>query len=165
MAASSPLPVGATAPDFTLRDQNNQQVRLADFRGRRAVLLVFYPLAFTGLCQGELAEIQRNLAVYHNDAVHTLTVSVDSVFSHKVFATQQGFAFPMLADFWPHGGVAAAYGVFNAAAGFADRGTFVIDAAGVVRFAERVEPGTARDQRGWRRALAEVTGARAEPVS
>jgi mycoredoxin-dependent peroxiredoxin len=153
-----PIDVGAQAPDFTLKDQNNQEVRLADFRGRKAVLLVFYPLAFTGTCQGELAEIAENLADYANDDVQVLTVSVDSSYSHKVWADREGFDFPLLADFYPHGAVAQAYGVFNAVAGFADRGTFVIDAAGVVRFAEIIGPGKARDQNGWRTALAEVRG-------
>lgn len=153
-----PLEVGAPAPDFTLKDQNNQPVRLADLAGRKVVLLVFYPLAFTGICRGELTELQEHLDTYQNDAVQVLTVSVDSVFSHKVWADREGYAFPLLADFWPHGAVAQAYGVFNEAAGTAYRGTFVIDRDGVVRFAEMNMPGEARDQLGWRKALAEVTG-------
>ncbi|WFE52471.1 peroxiredoxin [Micromonospora sp. WMMD1155] len=152
-----PIEVGAEAPDFVLKDQNNQEVRLSAFRGRRAVLLVFYPLAFTGTCQGELHEVRDNLDVYENDDVQVLTVSVDSVYSHKVWADREGYRFPMLADFWPHGGVARAYGVFDDSAGVANRGTFVIDKTGVVRFAEMSSPGTARDQQGWRKAIAEVT--------
>ncbi|HET9516993.1 MAG TPA: peroxiredoxin [Actinoplanes sp.] len=148
------IDVAAQAPDFTLNDQNNQQIRLADFRGRKNVLLVFYPFAFTGICQGELREIRDNLAVYQNDTVQVLTVSVDSVFSHKVWAMQEGFDFPLLADFWPHGAVAQAYGVFNAETGAAQRGTFVIDLEGVVRFAEVTAPGRRRDQHRWRDALA-----------
>ncbi|WFF00776.1 peroxiredoxin [Micromonospora sp. WMMD964] len=152
-----PIEVGAEAPDFVLKDQNNQEVRLSAFRGRRAVLLVFYPLAFTGTCQGELHEVRDNLDVYENDDVQVLTVSVDSVYSHKVWADREGYRFPMLADFWPHGGVARAYGVFDDSAGVANRGTFVIDKSGVVRFAEMNSPGMARDQQGWRKAIAEVT--------
>ncbi|MEU5905428.1 peroxiredoxin [Micromonospora sp. NPDC047467] len=148
--------VGAEAPDFVLKDQNNQEVRLSAFRGRRTVLLVFYPLAFTGVCQGELSEVRDNLDEYVNDAVQVLTVSVDSVYSHKVWADREGYQFPMLADFWPHGAVAQAYGVFNDVAGFANRGTFVIDRTGVVRFAEMNGPGEARDQQGWRKAIAEA---------
>jgi mycoredoxin-dependent peroxiredoxin len=155
------IDIGAQAPDFTLKDQNNQEVRLADFRGRKAVLLVFYPLAFTGTCQGELTEIKDNLAEYANDRVQVLTISIDSVYSHKVWADREGFTFPLLADFWPHGGVARDYGVFNTAAGFADRGTFVIDAAGAVRFAQLRGPGEARDQKTWREALAAIAS---EPV-
>ena len=151
-----PIEVGAEAPDFVLKNQNNQEVRLSDFRGKRTVLLVFYPLAFTGICQGELCEVRDNLDQYVNDDVQVLTVSVDSVYAHKIWADREGYQFPLLADFWPHGAVAQAYGVFNAVAGIANRGTFVIDKAGVVRFAEMNMPGEARDQEGWRKALAEA---------
>ncbi|MGI5214146.1 peroxiredoxin [Plantactinospora sp. CA-290183] len=153
-----PIEVGAEAPDFVLKDQNNQQVRLSDYRGRRVVLLVFYPLAFTGTCQGELREVQERLDEYANDDVQVLTVSVDSAYAHKVWADREGYDFPMLADFWPHGEVARSYGVFNETAGFADRGTFVIDRSGVVRYAELNPPGEARDQESWRKVLATVTG-------
>nr|MDT0658820.1 peroxiredoxin [Micromonospora sp. DSM 115978] len=151
-----PIEVGAQAPDFALKDQNNQVVQLSDFRGRRTVLLVFYPLAFTGTCSGEMFEMRDNMHEYVNDQVQLLTVSVDSAYSHKVWADREGFEFPLLADFWPHGGVAQAYGVFNDQAGIANRGTFVIDKAGVVRFAEMTMPGEARDQSNWRKALAAV---------
>jgi peroxiredoxin (alkyl hydroperoxide reductase subunit C) len=151
-----PIDVGAQAPDFTLKDQNNQEVSLADFRGRKAVLLVFYPLAFTGRCQGEMAEIRDNLSAYSNDYVQVLTVSVDSPYSHKVWAEREGYNFPLLADFWPHGAVAQAYGVFSEQAGIASRGTFLIDKAGVVRYAHVQGPGEARDQRTWRDLLKET---------
>ncbi|MEU8241414.1 peroxiredoxin [Actinoplanes missouriensis] len=149
-----PIVVGQPAPDFTLKDQNNQDVRLSDFRGRKAVLLIFYPLAFSRRCHGELTEVQENLPAYANDTVQVLTVSVDSIYSHKVWAEQEGFDFPLLADFWPHGEVAAAYGVLDETRGFANRGTFLVDTAGVIRFAEMNGPGEARDQSAWRAALA-----------
>ena len=149
-----PLEVGTEAPDFVLRDQNNQQVRLSDFRGQRNVLLVFYPLAFTGTCRGELCSVRDNLNDFANESVQILTVSVDSSPSHKVWAEQEGYQFPLLADFWPHGAVAAAYGVFNADRGYANRGTFIIDKAGIIRYAEENPPGQARDQDAWRKALA-----------
>ncbi|KXK60911.1 peroxiredoxin [Micromonospora fluostatini] len=154
-----PIEVGAEAPDFVLKDQNNQEVRLSDYRGKRTVLLVFYPLAFTGICSGELCEVRDNLNQYVNDDVQVLTVSVDSVYAHKVWADKEGYQFPLLADFWPHGATAQAYGVFNDIAGIANRGTFVIDKAGVVRFAEMNLPGEARDQESWRKALAETAAA------
>ncbi len=149
-----PIEVGAEAPDFTLKDQNGQEVRLSSFRGVKNVLLVFYPLAFTGTCQGELCSVRDNLNDFANDAVQVLTVSVDSSPSHKVWADREGYQFPLLADFWPHGAVAQAYGVFNEERGFANRGTFLIDKTGVVRFAEMTGPGQARDQDGWRKAIA-----------
>lgn len=148
-----PLPVGAEAPGFALKDQNNQVVRLADFHGRKAVLLVFYPFTFTGTCQGEMSGIQDSLPDFQNSSVQVLAVSVDSVYSHKVWATQEKFDFPLLADFWPHGEIAQAYEVFNAGGGMANRGTFVIDRTGIIRFAEEAGPGAARDQNAWRAAL------------
>jgi peroxiredoxin (alkyl hydroperoxide reductase subunit C) len=149
-----PIDVGAEAPDFTLKDQNGQAVQLSSFRGVKNVLVVFYPLAFTGTCQGELCSVRDNLNDFVNDAVQTLTISVDSSPVHKVWAEREGYQFPLLADFWPHGGVAQAYGVFNAERGYANRGTFLIDKAGVVRFAEMTGPGQARDQDNWRKAIA-----------
>ena len=149
-----PLAVGSSAPDFALKDQNNQLVRLRDFHDRKAVLLVFYPLTFTGTCQGELTGIRDNLGRYANDEVQVLAVSVDSVYSHKIWSLHEGFEFPLLADFWPHGEVAQRYEVFNEAAGFANRGTFLIDRSGLIRFAEEVGPGSARDQQAWQEAIA-----------
>jgi peroxiredoxin (alkyl hydroperoxide reductase subunit C) len=150
------IEVGAEAPDFVLKDQNNQEVRLSDFRRNKNVLLVFYPLAFTGTCQGELASVRDNLIEFVNGKVQVLTISVDSPYSHKVWADQQGYTFPLLSDFWPHGQVAEAYGVFNAERGIANRGTFIIDTAGIVRFAEENLPAEARDQEGWRKALEDL---------
>ena len=146
--------VGSAAPDFTLKDQNGQSVTLSDFRGKKNVLLVFFPLAFTGICQGELDQVRDNLPEFDNENTATLAVSVGPSPTHKIWATQSGFTFPVLSDFWPHGAVAQAYGVFNPDAGFANRGTFVIDRAGVIRFAECKQPGEPRDQQLWTEALA-----------
>jgi mycoredoxin-dependent peroxiredoxin len=148
------LPVGSTAPDFTLPDQNRQPVTLSDFRGVKDVLLVFFPLAFTGICQGELDQIRDHLPDFENDGRAVLAISVGPAPTHKVWATQSGFLFPVLADFWPHGAVSQAYGVFKDEAGVANRGTFVIDRTGTIRFAEMKQPGEARDQRLWVDALA-----------
>ena len=134
-----------------MRDQNREEVTLSSFRGDQAVLIVFYPLAFTATCTGELCSVRDDLAVYQNDHVQVLAISVDSTYSHKIFAEREGYEFPLLADFWPHGGVAQAYGVFNDEAGFANRGTFLIDTEGVVRFAEMNPPGEGRDAQNWRR--------------
>ena len=148
------LAVGSTAPDFTLLDQNRQPVTLSAFRGAKDVLLVFFPLAFTGICQGELDQIRDHLPDFENDGRAVLAISVGPAPTHKVWATQSGFLFPVLADFWPHGAVSQAYGVFNDEAGVANRGTFVIDRTGTIRFAEMKQPGEARDQRLWVDALA-----------
>jgi peroxiredoxin (alkyl hydroperoxide reductase subunit C) len=148
------LSVGTAAPDFTLRDQNQQPVTLSAFRGDRNVLLVFFPLAFTGICQGELDQLRDHLPDYDNDDSVALTVSVGPPPTHKIWAVENGFLFPVLSDFWPHGAVSAAYGVFNDKAGYSNRGTFAIDRSGVIRFAEMKQPGEARDQQVWKNALA-----------
>jgi peroxiredoxin len=147
------LPVGASAPDFTLHDQNRQPVTLSDFRDAKDVLLVFFPLAFTGICKGELDQLRDHLSDFENDDSAVLAISVGPAPTHKVWATESGFLFPVLSDFWPHGAVSQAYGVFNDDAGVSNRGTFVIDRSGTIRFAEMKQPGEARDQRLWIEAL------------
>jgi peroxiredoxin len=148
--------VGSEAPDFTLNDYNKQPVKLSSYRGEKPVLLVFYPFAFSGICTGELCQLRDEFADYDNKGVQVLGVSVDTPFSLKAWAEQQGYQFPLLSDFWPHGDVARAYGVFNETAGLATRGTFLIDKDGVVRFAEVNAPGEARDQQAWKKAVAEL---------
>ncbi|MGW5724066.1 peroxiredoxin [Amycolatopsis sp. NPDC003865] len=148
--------VGSEAPDFTLNDYNKQPVQLSSFRGDKPVLLVFYPFAFSGICTGELCQLRDEFADYDNKGVQVLGVSVDTPFSLKAWAEKEGYQFPLLSDFWPHGEVAQAYGVFNSDAGLAVRGTFLIDTSGVVRFAEVNAPGEARDQQGWKKAVAEL---------
>ncbi|MFG1645210.1 peroxiredoxin [Amycolatopsis sp. NPDC049252] len=148
--------VGSQAPDFTLNDYNKQPVQLSSFRGDKPVLLVFYPFAFSGICTGELCQLRDEFADYDNKGVQVLGVSVDTPFSLKAWAEQEGYQFPLLSDFWPHGDVARSYGVFNEQAGLAVRGTFLIDKEGVVRFAEVNAPGEARDQQGWKKAVAEL---------
>jgi len=148
--------VGTEAPDFTLKDQNNQEVTLSSFRGSRNVLVVFYPFAFSGICTGELCAIRDDLGTFQNDDVQVLAVSVDHVFALKAWANQEGYRFPLLSDFWPHGELAKTYGVFNEDRGMAVRGTFLVDKAGIVRFAEVNAPGEARDQEAWKKALASI---------
>lgn len=148
--------VGSAAPDFTLNDYNREKVSLTSFRGGKNVLLVFYPFAFSGICTGELCQVRDELADYQNDRVQVLGVSVDHPFVLKAWAAKEGYEFPLLSDFWPHGEVAKAYGVFNETAGMANRGTFLIDKDGVVRFAEVNQPGEARDQESWKKAIASL---------
>lgn len=151
------LEVGAAAPDFTLRDQNNRLVTLSSYRAAesaRDVLLVFFPLAFTGVCQGELDEIRDNLPTFENDDTATLAISIGPPPTHKIWSLQSGFTFPVLSDFWPHGAVAQAYGVFDEDGGYPNRGTFLVDRTGIIRFAEVKEPGQPRDQTLWTAALA-----------
>jgi len=148
--------VGQEAPDFTLRDQHGQDVSLSSFRGSRAVMVVFYPFAFTGVCTGELCAMRDSLPDLDNDDVALLAVSCDPMFALRVFAEQEGLSYPLLSDFWPHGAVAQAYGVFNEQAGCAFRGTFLVDKDGVVAW--KVENGMpdARSIDDYRAALAAV---------
>lgn len=145
--------VGSEAPDFTLKNQDNQDVSLSSFRGKRNVLLVFYPFAFSGICTGELCQLRDDIGAYEDENVTTLAISTDPFFSLKAWSKQEKFPFDLLSDFWPHGEASKRYGVFNDRAGMAVRGTFLVDAAGVVRFAEINEPGQARDQTAWKQAL------------
>jgi len=147
------IEVGQPAPDFTLRDQNNEEFSLSSYRGTKAVLVVFYPLAFTGICTNELARVRDDIDAFENDDVQVVTVSVDSSYTHKIFGEREGYEFPLLADFWPHGAVAKAYGVFNETTGFANRGTFLVDREGIVRFAESNGPGDGRNPDDWRKAI------------
>lgn len=150
------LEVGAQAPDFTLKDQNNQPVSLSDYRGRKNVLLIFFPLAFTGTCQGELCRVRDELPKFENDGTAVVAISVGPPPTHKIWSAEQGYTFPLLSDFWPHGEVSQQYGVFNDDLGFPNRGTFLVDTSGVVRFAEMMGPGEARDQGAWEKALAAI---------
>ncbi|OFJ52548.1 peroxiredoxin [Mycolicibacterium grossiae] len=144
---------GTRAPDFTLKDQAGQPVTLSGFAGARNVLLVFFPSAFTPTCRGELSEIRDRPDVYANGAVQTLAISVAPPPVHRVWAAENDFTFPLLSDFWPHGAVAQAYDVLDAASGFPNRGTFVVDRSGVIVFAEMKQPGEQRDQSVWADAL------------
>lgn len=148
--------VGEEAPDFELTDQDRQVVRLSSYRGRKNVVLVFYPYAFTRVCGAEMCAIRDELPALQNDDVEVLAVSVDSARVHQAWAEQEGFTFPHLADFWPHGGVAQAYGIFDDALGVALRGTFIIDKAGIVRYQVVNAIPDAREQAAYLRVLDEL---------
>jgi peroxiredoxin len=146
--------VGDSAPDFELKDQHGSPVKLSNFRGTKDVVLVFYPLAFSGVCTGELCTIRDELPTLGGDDVQVLAVSVDSMFSHRAWADQEKYEFPLLSDFWPHGAVAEAYGIFDAEKGLSIRGTFIIDKQGVVRWKVVNAIPDARDIGDYRKALA-----------
>ncbi len=148
-----PVPVGDPAPDFTLPDQDRQPVTLSALRGA-PVLLVFYPFAFSPLCGSELGRLRDSIAGYAGISV--LAISTDPVYSLRAFRSQEGYDFPLLSDFWPHGAAASAYGVLDPRAGMALRATFLVDADGVVRFAQVNGPGDVREQSAWRDAVARL---------
>jgi mycoredoxin-dependent peroxiredoxin len=148
--------VGDEAPDFELKDQHGSPVSLSSFRGKKNVVLVFYPLAFSGVCSGELCAIRDQFPEITRDDVELVTVSVDSTFVLRTWAEQQHFNFTMLADFWPHGAVAKTYGVFDDKMGVATRGTFVIDKGGIVRWKVVNPIPQAREIADYQKALAEL---------
>ena len=148
---------GQEAPDFTLRDQHGQEVRLSSFRGHKAVLVMFYPFAFSSVCTGELSAVRDSLSTFESDDVQVLAVSCDPMFALRALADRDGLTFPLLSDFWPHGAAATAYGVFDEARGCPDRSTFIIDRCGVLRWSVHNEIPTARDLQEQARVLSEVT--------
>jgi peroxiredoxin len=147
------IEVGTRAPDFALKDNHGRTVRLSDFRGEKNVVLLFYPFAFTGVCTGELAALQAGLDRFVNDDVQLLAASCDSMHTLRVFGDQENLEYPLLSDFWPHGNVSRAYGVFDTDKGCAVRGTFVIDKEGVVRWTVLNALSDARDPDEYVRAL------------
>ncbi len=150
------LEIGTEAPDFDLANQFGERVRLSGFRGVRPVALVFYPLAFSGTCTGELCELRDRFDLFADRDVELLAISVDSKAALRAWAEQEGYPFQLLADFWPHGGVAREYGVFLDEKGYANRATFVVDEAGVIRAAFVTAPGEPRSLQAYRAALDEV---------
>jgi peroxiredoxin len=144
--------VGELAPDFTLQNQFGEEVSLSDLRGT-PVVLVFYPLSFSGICTGELCELRDNLAMFESSGVRLFGISVDSKFVQAKFAEQEGYKFDLLADFWPHGKVATDYEVFLEERGIATRATFVINAEGVLVAKFVNGPGEARSLSDYKKAL------------
>jgi peroxiredoxin len=148
------ITLGSAAPDFELSDQHGNKVSLASFKGKKNVVLLFYPFSFTGTCTGELCAMRDDLAAFQNDGVQVLAVSCDSMFTQRIFAEKEGYEFPVLADFWPHGAVAQSYGIFDDVRGCSLRGTFVIDKEGIVRWQIVNGLGDARNLEDYKTALA-----------
>jgi peroxiredoxin len=157
LVGSVAVTVGDQAPDFTLPDANNVPVTLSELLTSRAALLVFYPFAFSRICSGELSAVREDLASFQNHQVQVLGISTDPTPTLQAWSRHEGYTFPLLSDFWPHGETARSYGVFQAKAGMAIRGTFLVERSGTVAFAELKGPGEVRDQAGWRRAVAALS--------
>jgi peroxiredoxin len=129
------LQLGGLAPDFTLRDQFGQDVTLSSYRGTKAVVILFYPYAFSGVCTGEMAGIRERLDEFMTFDTEVLAISCDPVYSLRVFADAEGLNFPLLSDFWPHGEVAKAFEVFDDVKGTPRRSSYVIDREGKLAWA------------------------------
>lgn len=141
------------APDFELVNQFGETVQLGSFRGKRAVALVFFPLAFSGRCTSELCELRDNLSLFQDAGIELIGISVDSKSALRAWAEQEGYEFTLLSDFWPHGQVSKEYGVFLDSKGFANRATFVIDVDGIIRASFITAPGEARSLEAYRTAV------------
>lgn len=128
------LRIGGEAPDFTLRDQFGQDVTLSSFRGQKAVAILFYPFAFSGVCTGELGGVRARLADFLTFDTEVLAISCDPIYSLRAFADAEGLNFPLLSDFWPHGAVSSAYEVFDERRGMPRRSSYVIDKDGTLRW-------------------------------
>ena len=131
----SGLSLGGPAPDFTLRDQFGQDIRLSSYRGTKAVVIFFYPYAFSGVCTGEMAGIRDRLDEFLTFDTEVLAISCDPVYALRAFADQDGLNFPLLSDFWPHGEVSRSFDVFDEKKGCSRRSSYVVDKDGMVRWA------------------------------
>lgn len=129
------LRIGDPAPDFTLRDQFGQDVTLSSYRGSKAVALLFYPYAFSGVCTGEMAQVRDRLAEFMTFDTEVLAISCDPMFSLRAFADADGLNFPLLSDFWPHGEVSRSFEVFDETTGAPRRSSYVVDRQGAIRWA------------------------------
>ena len=148
------LSIGSVAPDFELSDQHGNKVSLSSFKGNKSIVLLFYPFSFTGICTGELCAMRDDLSAFQNDGVELIAISCDSMFTQRVFAEKEGYNFPVLSDFWPHGATAKAYGIFDEARGCAIRGTFIINKDGVIAWQVINAIGDARNLVDYKAALA-----------
>ena len=124
--------VGEAAPAFVLRDQTRAKRTLGELFGSRS-MVIFMPFAFTNTCLGEMCTLRDNLHSLESSGTRFFVITTDTLHSNRRWAEDQGFEFPILSDFWPHGAVAQAYGCFNPAIGVAMRSTYVLDRAGVVK--------------------------------
>jgi peroxiredoxin len=139
------LSIGGPAPDFTLRDQFGQDVTLSSFVGSKAVLLVFYPYAFSSVCTGEMSQIRSRLDEFMTFGTEILAISCDPMHSLRAFADADGLNFPLLSDFWPHGEVTRAYDVFDESKGRPRRSSYVVDRAGKVAWSVHNPTSQGRD--------------------
>jgi mycoredoxin-dependent peroxiredoxin len=123
---------GDRAPEFDFEETRERRIRLSDFLGRRNVLLVFHPFAFTPLCSEEALDLQENLASFSNAETDIVFVSCDTAPARQAWRAELGAEYTFGSDFWAHGANAKAYGVFDEATGAPVRGTFLIDKEGTV---------------------------------
>jgi mycoredoxin-dependent peroxiredoxin len=147
------IQVGADAPDFELPSNElengrpGKKIKLSDFRGKKNVVLAFYPLDFSPTCSTENQCFREDFSAFESANSQVLGISVDSVWAHMAFAKQMGLKYPLLADFQPRGEVASKYGLFLADKGITARATVIVDKKGKVAWVKQEEIPQARDNK------------------
>jgi peroxiredoxin len=150
------LTVGQTAPDFTLKDQNQKEVKLSDFAGKKRVVLMFYPLDWSPTCTQEHACFVNDMKNFDTLEAEVLGVSVDSVWSHKAYAEKMGIKYSLLADFHPKGAMSEKYGVYLGEKGITGRSIIIIDRQGKVAWAKNYDTPVVPDVKEVATALQSV---------
>ncbi len=150
--------IGQPIPDFELRDQQRNAVSKESLKGRNTVI-VFIPFPFTGTCEGELCDLRDRMSEFEKLDANVVAITCDTVPANNAWADLNNVTYPVLSDFWPHGAVSSAFGVFNEALGCANRATFVVDADGNVRdVVESSGLGVARESDHYVAALEALSG-------
>jgi peroxiredoxin len=150
------ISVGAAAPDFTLKDQSQKEVRLSDFRGKKNVVIVFYPLDWSPVCTNEHICLVNDMKKFEQLDAQVLGLSVDSAWSHKAYAEKMKIEYPLLADFQPRGAVAAQFGVFLADKGITGRAIAIVDKKGNIAWFKNYDIPVVPDLKEVAEALSQV---------
>jgi mycoredoxin-dependent peroxiredoxin len=150
------LSVGTAAPDFSLKDQHQKDVKLSDYRGKKNVVIVFYPLDWSPICTNEHVCLVNDMKQFDKLDAQVLGLSVDSVWSHKAFAEKMGIQYPLLADFQPRGAVADKFGVYLADKGITGRAITIVDRKGNVAWFKNYDIPVVPDIKEVSDALAKV---------
>ncbi len=150
------LEVGTHAPDFSLRDQHGRTIALSRLAGERHALVVFFPAAFTSVCDAELRELRDWWPEHGRDDTDLIGISCDPMFSLRGYSDSEGIDFPLLSDFWPHGAVCRDYGVFDERSGTAERSSYLVGRDGQVAWSVHNARGDGRPLAGYERALARL---------
>jgi peroxiredoxin len=148
--------VGQPAPEFTLKDQNQQEVKLSDFRGKKNVVIVFYPLDWSPTCTKEHACLVNDMKRFEQLDAQVLGLSVDSVWSHKAWAEKMGISYPLLADFHPRGAVASKFGAYLEERGITGRAIAIIDKFGKLAWFKQYDIPVVPDIEEVKQALARL---------
>jgi peroxiredoxin len=156
-----PIAVGQPVPEFSLKDQSQQEVKLSDFKGKKNVVVVFYPLDWSPVCTNEHACFVNEMKQFEQLDAQVLGLSVDSVWSHKAYADKMGIRYPLLADFHPRGAVAEKFGVYLADKGITGRAIAIINKAGSLAWFKQYDIPVVPDLKEVAAALHQVKGASA----